>query len=423
MNLFRQVMHGLTPAEPPRPQYYRAGCPRGHVLRGERTEGYQALRCPTCGEGVFVLPRSPLPEPPELPRHIRTAPTAPARPGPSPEDAPITLVDPPPGVDILEVIESEFEQPEPEEEAGFEEESRPDPVIQPTPAAKRPRPAHAAVSTAPSPPRAVKGRGPAPAPELVEDEEEFEEEEDEEQESRGRRRRSRRHLVTFAALALLAITAITSRVYQQWLQGLPKVVEAGRTLGLDALDAGRFDEAKDLLAKAAYAARKLGGRVEGAEEVQQGADEAAIYADLLPETLETILDEVAGAPAEGRDALLARRYLGRSLILEGKVEADPSDAQGRVLDFIVVPRAGGQRLARISLTGLELAERAKKEPGQPILCGARLAGLERREGNEWRFRLQPASGVLLVHTLALDALGFSDAVAPLPDPAAAEPAP
>ena len=44
-------------------QYFNVACSSGHRVRGERTEGYQALRCPACGEGVFVLPRSPLPEP------------------------------------------------------------------------------------------------------------------------------------------------------------------------------------------------------------------------------------------------------------------------------------------------------------------------------------------------------------------------
>ena len=44
-------------------EYFNVRCVSGHRVRGERTEGYQALRCPACGEGVFVLPRSPLPLP------------------------------------------------------------------------------------------------------------------------------------------------------------------------------------------------------------------------------------------------------------------------------------------------------------------------------------------------------------------------
>lgn len=46
------------------PQYYDVACPEGHRLSGERLETYQALRCPACGLGVFILPKSLLPEPP-----------------------------------------------------------------------------------------------------------------------------------------------------------------------------------------------------------------------------------------------------------------------------------------------------------------------------------------------------------------------
>src|ERR1700722_7577278 len=65
----RKLFQALAP-EPETPvQYFNVLCASGHRVRGERTEGYQALRCPACGEGVFVLPRSPLPEPvaPERP--------------------------------------------------------------------------------------------------------------------------------------------------------------------------------------------------------------------------------------------------------------------------------------------------------------------------------------------------------------------
>src|SRR5581483_434348 len=60
----RTLLRGLTSSPPPRDQSFQVACSEGHRLRGERTEGYQALRCPSCGEGVFVLPRSPLPDPP-----------------------------------------------------------------------------------------------------------------------------------------------------------------------------------------------------------------------------------------------------------------------------------------------------------------------------------------------------------------------
>ncbi|HEU5115773.1 MAG TPA: hypothetical protein VFT74_03780, partial [Isosphaeraceae bacterium] len=67
----RKMLKGIGPGDSARPQYYSVTCPQGHSLRGLRTEGYQALRCPTCGEGIFVLPRSPLPEPAAPPARTR----------------------------------------------------------------------------------------------------------------------------------------------------------------------------------------------------------------------------------------------------------------------------------------------------------------------------------------------------------------
>src|SRR5207253_3557871 len=63
----RKMWRGWSPPEQAKPQYYSVACPEGHLLRGMRTEGYQALRCPECGQGIFVLPRSPLPDPPAPP--------------------------------------------------------------------------------------------------------------------------------------------------------------------------------------------------------------------------------------------------------------------------------------------------------------------------------------------------------------------
>ena len=73
-------------------QYFNVTCASGHRVRGERTEGYQALRCPACGEGVFVLPRSPLPEPAAPAR--RSAPTGARRGSAGLDDGPVELTDP-----------------------------------------------------------------------------------------------------------------------------------------------------------------------------------------------------------------------------------------------------------------------------------------------------------------------------------------
>src|SRR3954451_21212146 len=100
----RRMIGGGGPAEPPRPQYYQVACAEGHVIRGERTEGYQALRCPHCGDGVFVLPRSPLPMPPapassrSRPRPSRVAATA-----CDSDERAIELVDAPPQEDLDDI--------------------------------------------------------------------------------------------------------------------------------------------------------------------------------------------------------------------------------------------------------------------------------------------------------------------------------
>ena len=59
----RKFFQGLGPTTPSARQGYRIVCHCGQRLSGDRTTSYQALRCPSCGGGLFVLPRSPLPEP------------------------------------------------------------------------------------------------------------------------------------------------------------------------------------------------------------------------------------------------------------------------------------------------------------------------------------------------------------------------
>ena len=88
----RSLFKGLGTPPVAKVQYYSVVCPLGHRLRGQRTGGYQALRCPSCGEGIFVLPASPLPEPvaPERSARARKAIAARA----DVDEGPIELKDP-----------------------------------------------------------------------------------------------------------------------------------------------------------------------------------------------------------------------------------------------------------------------------------------------------------------------------------------
>ena len=75
-------------------QYFNVACASGHRVRGERTEGYQGLRCPACGEGVFVLPRSPLPEPAAPARSANSKAAAMRADRGFVEEGPVELTDP-----------------------------------------------------------------------------------------------------------------------------------------------------------------------------------------------------------------------------------------------------------------------------------------------------------------------------------------
>ncbi len=96
LGLAKSMMQGWSASAPSRPQSFSVSCVQGHRLRGQRTEGYQALRCPTCGEGIFVLPRSPLPEPPIPASSTRSRAEAVVE--AFPDDEPLVLTDPVPSV-------------------------------------------------------------------------------------------------------------------------------------------------------------------------------------------------------------------------------------------------------------------------------------------------------------------------------------
>ncbi|HKI18999.1 MAG TPA: hypothetical protein VKA15_14020, partial [Isosphaeraceae bacterium] len=87
----RKFLQGFAAEPAAKVQYFNVVCAAGHRVRGERTEGYQALRCPACGDGVFVLPRSPLPEPvaPARPQSAKAAGTG----GGWPQEGPVELTD------------------------------------------------------------------------------------------------------------------------------------------------------------------------------------------------------------------------------------------------------------------------------------------------------------------------------------------
>ncbi len=387
---------------------YNVACVNGHRLRGERTEGYQALRCPSCGEAVFILPRSPLPEPPvpAAPKRTRQPPDVMA--AYAGDDAPHALVDPPAWTRRRQPPSAAQRQLNPrrtEDRRAWPTStgwmrSVPEP---PRPAAaprRRPRcrpptqhrpaprsPARAILQSvdprADAGPAADLARVGSDAPEPA---------------ARG-------------GLVVLVLGAVTVKRWRQRLEDLPRIAEIGRTEGFKKLDSGDFFAAKKILADAAAAVDALGGRFEGADAIRQGAREAAIFTDLVPRTLEDLVEEAATfRDVTGWSAHFRAMYQGRSILFETTITAvpDPSKPGSRYEDAyrILVGRGSKpEAQGRIDFTGFELFDLAQPKVGEIKLLGARLAALEFNVAeNTWFLTLEPDSGVFMTHTQALEAL-------------------
>lgn len=420
MGLFgraRSLIKGLATPPEAAAQYYNVVCPLGHRVRGQRTEGYQALRCPACGEGVFVLPASPLPDP--GPRVASAA----SRRASEAYIAPRAVEEGP--VELAEAFEATVDvadrSPAPEVEISWEDEVETQAVAEA--AAPKPgpgRPPRARPDRAPATPR--EGRGGRPQRPVVQ------------AEGRPRKRAGRNPLWVFGLVALLVAGTIGLRVWRNVRQGYPQVAELGRVEGIPALEAGDFDRAHQLLAPAKQAVDALGGQVEDADRIRQAADEAALYVNLAGQGLEDMLDEAARASTPkdwaGR---FNDRYKGRGVLFDTKIQATPAEPAGRYkIEYVVLPtedagsfRAGGarpERSAEVDLRGFELFDLAGPKVGDHVIFGARLAALEYdAESRGWVVRLEPKSGLFVQFHKALDALGWPEPDQSVAPEAGAEP--
>ncbi len=421
----RMLLTNLATAAPTHVQTYNVLCPEGHRLRGERTEGYQALRCPTCGEGVFSLPRSCLPDPTPPSTSARTRRAAEIAPE-AVEEGPVRLTDPLPSQEIPDLEpEGEIEWMDEEGAAAADDSPpaeppgpRPEPAPAPRPRGNAPRRSDSPVSK-PAPRReaaATLTTEPAPPPVI-------------ERFSAWVRRR--RNPLIFLGVFLIVAGTIGLRSWRSHRQELPRIAETALEQGLPALDEGRFDTAHQLLSAGARAVEALGGAVEGADAIRQGAREAAIYASRLSEPLEAILAE-AGSQQEPAEwpSRFATVYKGRSIILRATVTAVP-DADGKGgydIDYRVFQAGEGikpDRFGRIDLTGFKLFEEAKPKVGDEVTFGARLDSFALDTGgglpadtrsDQWLVGLEPGSGVFMRHPKALQALGWPDPEAPEEEP-------
>ena len=444
LGLAKKFLRDLGTEPPAKVQYFNVACASGYRVRGERTEGYQALRCPACGEGVFVLPRSPLPEP-AAPARASGARAAAMRPDHRlVEEGPVELTDPKyAGVELADrgagrveadiIWEDEPAEPAKEQgtaavvrrgdspEAGGEPVAR---AAEPaTPRKSRPK---TGARTAGSEP----GRTATPATEpagagssrrrSARVQEVSEPKTPALLEVRVEPRRRSHHGLIFVLVPLLVIAAGSWRYWKQRRQEFPLIAERARDQGIPALDAGDFSKAHHLLAAGKQAVDALGGGVEGAEEIRHAADEAAIYVDLCDISLEDMLVEARRAdPPDTWKSKFDLVYKGRAYVFDVTITAAPQDGntESYEIDYLVCPpgetsRFGAGGLARpdtfahIDLTGFELFKLTRPSPGDSVKFGAKLAGFQfDSDKNYWVVQLEPKSGVFLTHPRALEALG------------------
>ena len=403
--------------EGPQVQTFNLACASGHRVRGERTEGYQALRCPSCGEGVFVLPRSPLPEPvppvgasPPRPYPVRNS-------GGWDDDAPIELTDLPPGAVATEDVPGgdlpgiEWDETPAETSprraarvapedlaAGEIEAARAKAARRPEPAPIREevRPARLRPTTAPPP------TSTHVEPRL-----------------RARARTGPRPALIFAMLALVIAASVGFRSWRNFRAGYPLIAERGRSEGIPALERGDFDLAYQLLSAARSAVNALGGAFEGAAEIQHAADEAAVFNDLCPEPLEELLQQAGRASAQGDwETNFEKLYKGRYFLFDTTVIATPADGGRYEIAYTVFPAGEASRFgdgnlplpdryARIDLSGFRLFEQADTKKGSRIAFGARLRSIDyESEAKQWVVHIEPEGGTFITHTEALRAIGW-----------------
>jgi hypothetical protein len=366
------------------------------MVRGYRTEGYQAIRCPGCGEALFVLPRSPLPEPPEPSRPAKRRPDFER--ADEEDDSPIELVDAPPQPDDVPYSNNTDEEVEWVDEGGaeaVEEES------EAAPAAAMPRPEVEIDWSEPKRPARKRRRAAAV-------EEDAADHDRRPRESRtppgmveipGRKRRFSGRSLGLLGLAVITIVASTIGInaWQRYRERLPAEAEADRTAGIAALAEGKIDEARRRLTRAADSLKQLGVADERLTETRQIAAEVAIAVDLLQVSLPQLLDEAARLGESEWSSHFGNIYRGRSIAFDDVIEATQAEGGYRLSSRVfcgVGPEA--TRTGRFDLAGLKLIEEHAPKVKERVVFGARLESVDLVDGT-WAIRFAPESGVWLTH--------------------------
>ena len=224
----------------------------------------------------------------------------------------------------------------------------------------------------------------------------------------------RQPLVVLTCVVVLALGTFAWRTWRQRWANLPQVARIGATEGIAALEEGNFDHANQLLSAAREAVDALGGAVEDADKIRHAADEAAIFVNLLNDSLESLLDEAARtstSPQAWADRFNTI-YKGRAVVIEATITATPDTAGSHryELDYLVLAAGHGEkkeRCARIDLTGFEAITLVEHKEGDHVVFGGRLAAFQYDpEAEEWMIRFEPKSGVSIKYYKALQSMGW-----------------
>jgi hypothetical protein len=448
----RSFFKGLGAPAEVRVQYYSVVCPLGHRVRGQRTEGYQALRCPVCAEGVFILPASPLPDP-VAPEHKAATGAAATRPivdeGPvelrDPVEVTVELDQPDESPVEAEIIWDDSEGENPTEAAPEAAETdtaadRSQPTGKSRAAPGHPRAKSSAKSRTPSglgtgraerepalpsgegrPGRSRSQRAAQLEPQLGAEVPERLAATRSVPVAPGPVLRSQRPFLILASVIALVAGTILLRTWRSWRGDLPEIARVGHAEGIPALEEGKFDKANQLLSAAKEAVDSLGAAVDNAEEIRHAADEAAIFVNLLSDSLETLLEEASRSSAQAWATRFFNVYKGRSVIIDATITATPQQGgKGKYeIDYLVLTPGEGtkeQRFARIDLDGFEAITLAEHKVGDRVVFGAVLAAFEFDvDAGNWVIRLEPKTGVSISHMKALEALGWPGP-STIPDP-------
>ena len=127
----------------------------------------------------------------------------------------------------------------------------------------------------------------------------------------------------------------------------------------------------------------LGGDVEGAEEIRNAADEAAIFINLSSKTLEEMLEEAGHTDPDVWASRFDNLYKSRSIIIDSWIATAPEPGKGAYdIQYRVFPSGGAshfgdsknvvrpERMGFIDLTDFQLLELSRPRVDDRVTFGA-----------------------------------------------------